>query len=330
MTQREWDELPGLDDVRAAAERLRGVANRTPVMRSRSLDERTGCGVFVKCENLQRAGAFKFRGAYNAISRLPAEARARGVLAYSSGNHAQAVALTGRLLGVRTTIIMPADAPRAKLAATRGYGAEVIEYDPAVTTREELARTIGAERGTTLVPPFDHPDVVAGQGTAALELLEEVGALDLLLVPCGGGGLLSGSALAATSVTGCRVIGVEPALADDATRSFRSGSLQRVHNPPTIADGLRTASLGRVTWEIVRERVSDMLTVSEAEIVEAMRFLWTRMKLVAEPSGAVALAALLFHDELRGSGRVGVIVSGGNVDLPAACALLNAAEAPIL
>jgi threonine dehydratase len=256
--------------------------------------------------------------------------RARGVLAYSSGNHAQAVALTGKLLGVRTTIVMPADAPRAKLAATRGYGAEVIEYDPATTSREELAGSIAAERGMTIVPPYDHPDIVAGQGTAALELLEEVGSLDLLLVPCGGGGLLSGSALAATGVAGCRVVGVEPELADDATRSFRSGSLQRVHNPPTIADGLRTPSLGRVTWEIVRERVDDMLTVSEAEIVEAMRFCWTRMKLVVEPSGAVALAALLFRGDLRGSGRVGVMISGGNVDLTVACALLNTADAPIL
>jgi threonine dehydratase len=330
MTQREWAKLPDLGDVRAAAERLRGVANRTPVMRSRSLDERTGCGVFVKCENFQRAGAFKFRGACNAISLLPPEARARGVLAYSSGNHAQAVALTGRLLGVSTTIVMPADAPRAKRAATLGYGAEVIEYDPATTSREELAEAIAAERGMTIVPPYDHPDVVAGQGTAALELFEEVGPLDLLLVPCGGGGLLSGSALAAGSVDGCRVIGVEPEVADDATRSFRSGSLHRVRNPPTIADGLRTPSLGRVTWEIVRERVDDMVTVSEAEIVEAMRFCWTRMKLVVEPSGAVALAALLFRGDLRGSGRVGVMISGGNVDLTVACALLNTADAPIL
>ena len=324
MTQRD-PRLPDLDDVFAAAERLRGVANRTPVMRSRTLDERTGCAVFVKCENLQRAGAFKFRGAYNAMARLPAEERARGVLAYSSGNHAQAVALTGRLLGIATTIVMPTDAPRSKLEATRGYGAEVIEYDPAEQSREELARKLAAERGSAVIPPYDHPDVVAGQGTAALELLEEVGSLDLLLVPCGGGGLLSGSALAATTAPGCRVVGVEPEGADDATRSFRSGVLHRVSNPPTIADGLRTPSLGEVTWPLIRRHVSEMVTVSDAEIVEAMRFFWTRMKLVVEPSGAVALAALLFRPELRTGGTVGVMISGGNVDLMAACRLLNPA-----
>jgi threonine dehydratase len=315
--------LPGLDDVREAAKRLEGVANRTPVMRSRTLDARVGCEVFVKCENLQRGGAFKFRGAYNAISRLTPAERERGVLTFSSGNHAQAVALTGRLLGVNTTIVMPTDAPRAKQEATRGYGAEVIEYDPATGNREEVARKIAAERGSTVIPPYDHPDVVAGQGTAALELLDEVGALDLILAPCGGGGLLSGSALAATSAAGCRVVGVEPELADDAARSFRSGSLQRISNPPTIADGLRTPSLGAVTWPLIQRHVSDMVTVTEAAIVEAMRFYWTRMKLVVEPSGAVALAALLNGSGVRAKGRVGVVISGGNVDLATTCALLN-------
>jgi threonine dehydratase len=322
MTQ-STPRLPDLEDVREAAKRLEGVANRTPVMRSRTLDERVGCEVFVKCENLQRGGAFKFRGAYNAISRLSAAERERGVLAFSSGNHAQAVALTGRLLGVHTTIVMPADAPRAKLEATRGYGAEVIEYDPTTSNREEIARGIAAERGSPIIPPYDHPDVVAGQGTVTLELLEEVGALDLLLVPCGGGGLLSGSALAATGVAGCRVVGVEPELADDATRSFRSGSIQRISNPPTIADGLRTPSLGAVTWPLIQRHVSDMVTVTEAAIMEAMRFCWTRMKLVVEPSGAVALAALLSGSGLRAEGRVGVVISGGNVDLATACALLK-------
>jgi threonine dehydratase len=322
MTQ-STPRLPDLEDVREAAKRLEGVANRTPVMRSRTLDERVGCEVFVKCENLQRGGAFKFRGAYNAISRLSAAERERGVLAFSSGNHAQAVALTGRLLGVHTTIVMPADAPRAKLEATRGYGAEVIEYDPTTSNREEIARGIAAERGSPIIPPYDHPDVVAGQGTVALELLEEVGALDLLLVPCGGGGLLSGSALAATGVAGCRVVGVEPELADDATRSFRSGSIQRISNPPTIADGLRTPSLGAVTWPLIQRHVSDMVTVTEAAIMEAMRFYWTRMKLVVEPSGAVALAALLSGSGPRAEGRVGVVISGGNVDLATACALLK-------
>jgi threonine dehydratase len=314
--------LPGFDSVRDAAARLRGVAHRTPVLTSRTLDERTGARVFLKCENLQRAGAFKFRGAYNAVARLGDAERRAGVLTFSSGNHAQAVALTGRILGIRTAVVMPENAPAAKVEATRGYGAEVIPYDPASASREEIAARLREERGMTLVPPYDHPDVVAGQGTAALELLEETGPLDALLAPCGGGGLLSGTALAARGAApGCRVVGVEPELADDATRSFRTGTLHRVHNPPTVADGLRTPSLGAVTFPLVRAHVDDMRTVSEAEIVEAMRFLWTRLKLVVEPSGAVPVAALLAGiPELRGA-RVGVIVSGGNVDLASACAL---------
>lgn len=314
--------LPGFDSVRDAAARLRGVAHRTPVLTSRTLDERAGARVFLKCENLQRAGAFKFRGAYNAVARLGDAERRAGVLTFSSGNHAQAVALTGRILGIRTAVVMPENAPAAKVEATRGYGAEVIPYDPASASREEIAARLREERGMTLIPPYDHPDVVAGQGTAALELLEETGPLDALLVPCGGGGLLSGTALAALGAApGCRVVGVEPELADDATRSFRTGTLHRVHNPPTVADGLRTPSLGAVTFPLVRAHVDEMRTVSEAEIVEAMRFLWTRLKLVVEPSGAVPVAALLAGiPELRGA-RVGVIVSGGNVDLASACAL---------
>ncbi|HEV2149346.1 MAG TPA: threo-3-hydroxy-L-aspartate ammonia-lyase [Longimicrobiaceae bacterium] len=315
--------LPGFDSVREAAERLRGVAHRTPVLTSRTLDERVGARVFLKCENLQRAGAFKFRGAYNAVSRLGDTERRAGVLTFSSGNHAQAVALTGRILGARTAVVMPENAPAAKLEATRGYGAEVILYDPAAASREEIAARLREERGMTLIPPYDHPDVVAGQGTAALELLEEAGPLDVLLAPCGGGGLLGGTALAARGAApGCRVVGVEPELADDATRSFRTGTLHRVHNPPTVADGLRTPALGAVTFPLVRAHVDDMRTVSEAGIVEAMRFLWTRAKLVVEPSGAVPVAALLAGiPELRGA-RVGVILSGGNVDLASACALL--------
>jgi threonine dehydratase len=285
----------------------------------------TGARVFLKCENFQRGGAFKFRGAYNAVSLLSDEERARGVLTFSSGNHAQAVALTGRLLGIPVVVVMPDNAPAAKIAGTRGYGAEVILYDPRERDRQEIAAELQRERGMALVPPYDHAGVVAGQGTAALELMEEVGPLDALFAPCGGGGLLSGSALAARSFAPeCRVIGVEPELADDATRSFRTGELVTIRNPPTVADGLRTPSLGRITFPLVRAHVSEMRTVSEAAIVEAMRFLWTRAKLVVEPSGAVPLAALLAAgDELRGR-RVGVILSGGNVDLASACEMISA------
>ena len=321
---------PTLATVRRAAERLQGVANRTPVLTSRTLDGRSGARVFLKCENLQRAGAFKFRGAYNAIAALTPAERGRGVLTFSSGNHAQAVALVGRLTGTRTLVVMPRNAPASKLEATRGYGAEVILYEPAETTREALASRIGEETGMTLVPPYDHAEVVAGQGTAALELLDETGPLDLLVVPCGGGGLLSGTALAATTCPGCRVVGVEPELADDATRSFRSGELQSVLDPATIADGLRTPSLGVVTWPLVRRHVSDMVTVKEEEIVEAMRFLWTRMKLVVEPSGAVGLAGLIERGLAGSNERVGVLLSGGNVDLSLACRLLINDKQPIL
>ena len=317
--------LPTIDSVREAAARLAGVANRTPVVTSRTLNARVGRGVevFLKCENFQRGGAFKFRGAYTAISRLPEAARRRGVVTYSSGNHAQAVALTGRLLGLPTVVVMPENAPTAKIEATRGYGAEVVLYDPTRDSREAIGRRLEQERGMTLIPPYDHADVVAGQGTAALELFEEVGPLDVLLAPCGGGGLLSGSAIVAKhSAPACRVIGVEPALADDATRSFHSGTLQRVHNPPTLADGLRTPALGAITWPLVRTLVDEMRTVSEDEIVEAMRFAWTRLKLVVEPSAATALAPLLAPGG-GWTGRIGVILSGGNVDLDAACRALT-------
>jgi threonine dehydratase len=314
--------LPTADDVRAAAGRLRGVAHRTPVLTSRTLDAMTGATVFLKCESFQRGGAFKFRGAYNAVSKLPDEERARGVLAYSSGNHAQAVALTGRLLGVKTVVVMPEDAPGAKIAGTRGYGAEVVLYDRHGRSREEIAAGLQEERGMTLIPPYDHPDVIAGQGTAALELLEETGPLDVVMTPCGGGGLLSGTALAARSAApGVRVVGVEPEAADDATRSFRTGELHRVHNPPTIADGLRTPSLGRYTFPLVLANADEMRTVSDRQIVEAMRFLWTRMKLVVEPSGAVPLAAVLADPGPFRGLRVGIVISGGNVDLSAVCEL---------
>jgi threo-3-hydroxy-L-aspartate ammonia-lyase len=308
--------------VGSAARRLQGVANRTMVASSRTLDDSVEGAVFLKCENFQRSGSFKFRGAYNAVSCLPADQRESGVLTYSSGNHAQAIALVGRLLGLSVTVVMPTNAPLAKRDAAEGYGAEIILYDPARERREEVAARIQAERGSALIPPFDHPHVVEGQGTATLELLEQVGGLDVLFVPCGGGGLLAGAALAARSVTGCRVVGVEPEVADDATRTFRTGVLQTVANPPTVADGLRTPSLGAVTWPVIRDEVNEMITVSEGEIVEAMRFLWTRMKLVVEPSGAVGLAGLLRSGRMGGA-RIGVILSGGNVDMDAACALLR-------
>ena len=304
------------DDVRAAAERLRGVAHRTPVATSRTLDERLCGRLFLKCENLQRAGAFKFRGAYNAIARLAPMERARGILTYSSGNHAQAVALACRLLGASATIVMPENAPAAKRRATEGYGARVVTYDPSAAKREEIAEGLRREGDPVLIPPYDHVDVIAGQGTAALELFEEVGELDVLLVCCGGGGLLSGSALSARALSPrCRVIGVEPELADDATRSFKTGSLHTVSNPPTIADGARTPSLGKLTFPLVRQHVDDMVTVSDDDLVRAMRFVWERMKLVVEPTGVLGLAAALRGRVSVAGKRAGVVVSGGNVDL---------------
>ena len=323
MTDTAAPPLPTAADVRDAAVRLRGVAHRTPVMTSRTLDARLDAHVHFKCENLQRGGAFKFRGAWNAVSRLSADERARGVLTYSSGNHAQAVALTGRLLGVGTTVVMPDDAPAAKVQGTRGYGARVVLYDRRARSREELAAQLLRDEGMTLIPPYDHPDVVAGQGTAALELLDEAGPLDAVVVPCGGGGLLSGTALVARDAApGCRVVGVEPEAADDAARSFRTGTLHTTRDPDTIADGLRTPSLGGVTFPLVRAHVDEMRTVPDTLIVEAMRFLWTRMKLVVEPSAAVPLAALLADPDAFRGARVGVVLSGGNVDLAAACALM--------
>ena len=312
------------EEVAAASRRLQGVASRTPVMTSRTLDGELGAEVFLKCENLQRAGAFKFRGAYHAISRLSPAERHRGVLTYSSGNHAQAIALASRLLGAAATIVMPRDAPAAKRRATEGYGARIVPYDPATEKREEIARRLQAETDPVLIPPFDHPDVIAGQGTAAKELLEDTGPLDLLLVPCGGGGLPSGCALAMRRLSpGGRVVGVEPELADDATRSFRTGKLQTVFNPRTIADGARTASLGALTFPLVRRHVDDMVTVSDEDLVRTMRFLWERMKLVVEPTGALGLAAAYRGKVAVAGKRVGAVVSGGNVDLLAALELMR-------
>ncbi|MGZ5042600.1 MAG: threo-3-hydroxy-L-aspartate ammonia-lyase [Usitatibacter sp.] len=311
------------DDVAAAAQRLEGVAHRTPVATSRQFDELTGAQAFFKCENLQRMGAFKFRGAYNALSLLDEAARRRGVVAFSSGNHAQAVALAGRLLGIPATIVMPADAPAVKVAGTRGYGAEVVFYDRAAgQSREEVAARIAAEKGATVIPPFDHAAVIAGQGTAAKELIEDVGPLDDLFVCCGGAGLLSGCAIAAHHLSpGIRVIGVEPAAGDDVARSFRSGTVQRVEDPQTIADGARTQSPGAITFPLVMRHVQDVITVTDPQIVEAMRFLWERMKLVVEPTGALATAGVMSGPLDVRNRRVGIIISGGNVDLKVAASL---------
>ena len=308
--------LVSYDDIAGAARRIEGKAIRTPVMTSSTVDARTGAQVFFKCENFQRMGAFKFRGAYNALSLLSPEEKKRGVLAFSSGNHAQAVALAGRLLGIETAIVMPMDAPSVKVEATRGYGAEVILYDKHKADRETFAREVAAERGLAVIPPFDHPHVVAGQGTAAKELIEETGPLDYLLVCCGGGGLLSGCAIAAHALSpGCKSIGVEPALGDDATRSFKTRALQSCHNPETIADGARTHSMGKVTFPLVMAYVADMLTVEDTELLRTMFWLWERMKIVVEPTGALAATALLEGKlDVKGK-RVGVIISGGNVDL---------------
>jgi threonine dehydratase len=308
--------MVSFEDVRQAEKRLAGIAHRTPVLASRTLDARLAARLFLKCENLQRAGAFKFRGAYNAVSQLAPSDRTRGVLTYSSGNHAQAIALACRLLETRATIVMPQDAPAAKRRATEGYGARIVAYDPAKEKREEVAERLRREGDPVLIPPYDHADVIAGQGTAALELLEQAAPLDLLLVPCGGGGLLSGSAIAARAqAPACRVLGVEPELADDATRSFRTGVLQTVSNPPTIADGARTPSLGTLTFPLVRQHVDEMATVSDDDLVRAMRFVWERMKLVVEPTGVLGLAAALSGRVPVAGRRVGVILSGGNVDL---------------
>jgi len=308
-----------LEDIHAAAERIAPYAHRTPVATSRLLDEACGGTVFLKCENLQRAGAFKFRGACNAVSLLGGPEKARGVIAFSSGNHAQALALVGRLLGVRATVVMPRDAPVLKRSATEAYGAEVILYDPASGEREAIARRLASERGFTLVPPFDHPDIIAGQGTAALELLRETGPLDCLLAPCGGGGLLSGCGVAARALShGCKVIGVEPEAGDDAVRSFRSGTLAHAHNPQTIADGARTPSLGQHTFPMIRELVDDMLAVSDDDLIRTMHFVWTRLKLVVEPTGVLGLAALFCGRMPLAGKRAGVILSGGNVDVAAA------------
>ncbi|MBW1693040.1 MAG: threo-3-hydroxy-L-aspartate ammonia-lyase [Deltaproteobacteria bacterium] len=311
------------EQVLAAKKRLQGYANVTPIMTSRTVNRRVGAEVYFKCENFQRIGAFKFRGAFNSMSRLSKTTKEQGVITYSSGNHAQAVALVGQILNIQTTIVMPNNAPATKREATEDYGAFVIEYDPEKTTREKVATDLATKNGYTMIPPFDHPDVIAGQGTVALEIFEDIGHLDMLLVPCGGGGLLSGSAISAKAMSPhCRTIGIEPKLADDATRSFQTKTLVKIKNPPTIADGTRTPSLGKITFPLVLKYADDMKTVSEDAIIDAVRFLFYRMKLVVEPSGALGLAALLDRVVVP-KGRVGVILSGGNIDSATMTSILN-------
>jgi threonine dehydratase len=314
--------MVSFDDIARAHERIKAQAKRTPVLTSATVDALTGASVFFKCENFQRMGAFKFRGAFNALSQLKDGERERGVIAFSSGNHAQAVALAGKILGIKTLIVMPDDAPQVKLDATRGYGAEIVQYSRD-QPREELAGKLANERKMTLIPPFDHAHVIAGQGTAAKELVEDAGPLDALLVPCGGGGLLSGCAIAAKHLAPkCRVFGVEPAAGNDASQSFAKKRLITIAVPDTIADGARTPSLGKLTFPLVLRHVDDMLTVTDAELLRAMFFLWERMKIVVEPTGALAACALLEKKiDLKGR-RVGVVLSGGNVDLRWAAAQL--------
>lgn len=312
------------DDVVAAHERIAGVAHRTPVLTSTTANRMTGAELFFKAENVQRMGAFKFRGAYNAIARLDDAQKRGGVIAYSSGNHAQAIALAANLLGTASVIVMPKDAPAVKVTATKGYGADVVLYDRYSESREEIGQRLAQERGMTLIPPFDHPDVIAGQGTAAKELFEDAGPMDILVSPLGGGGLLAGSVLAAKALNpACVVYGVEPEAGNDGQQSFRSGQLVTIPTPRTIADGAQTLRLGDHTFPIIREHVTDILTVSDEELVEAMRFFAGRMKVVVEPTGALAAAAV-FTGKLDVAGkRVGILVSGGNMDLDRYAELLH-------
>ena len=313
--------LPTYDDVAAAARRIDGHANRTPVLSSRTVDDALGAKVYFKCENFQRMGAFKFRGAFNALSCFDARQRQAGVVAFSSGNHAQAIALAARLLGMPATIVMPHDAPAAKVAATQGYGGQVVFYDRYTEDREAIGARLAEERGMTLIPPYDHADVIAGQGTAAKELYDEVGPLDALFVCLGGGGLLSGSALATRALSPqTKLYGVEPEAGNDGQQSFRSGSIVHIATPQTIADGAQTQHLGQLTFEIIRRDVDDIFTASDAELVDAMRFFAERMKIVVEPTGCLGFAAAR-RQTLQGQ-RVGVIVSGGNVDVQRFAALL--------
>ncbi|WP_219267029.1 threo-3-hydroxy-L-aspartate ammonia-lyase [Pseudomonas sp. Xaverov 259] len=319
--------LPDYSDVIAAAQRLQGFAHQTPVFTSRTLDAETGAQVFIKCENLQRTGSFKFRGAFNALSQFDAQQRKAGVVAFSSGNHAQGIALAAQLLGMPATIVMPTDAPAAKVAATREYGASVVLYDRFNEDREQIGRTLAVEHGMTLIPPYDHPHILAGQGTAAKELLEFTGPLDALFVGLGGGGMLSGTALSTRALApDCQLFGVEPQAGNDGQRSFQTGSIVHIDTPATIADGAQTQHLGDCTFPIIRDKVTDILTVSDAQLVAAMKFFMQRMKMVVEPTGCLGLAALRQLGERFKGQRVGIIVTGGNVDIARYAALLSEAS----
>ncbi len=320
-------QLPDYSDVVAAAQRLQGFAHQTPVFTSRTLDAETGAQVFIKCENLQRAGSFKFRGAFNALSQFDAHQRKAGVVAFSSGNHAQGIALAAQLLGMPATIVMPTDAPAAKVVATREYGASVVLYDRFTEDREQIGRTLAVEHGMTLIPPYDHPHILAGQGTAAKELLEFTGPLDALFVGLGGGGMLSGTALSTRAVApDCQLFGVEPEAGNDGQRSFQTGSIVHIDTPATIADGAQTQHLGNYTFPIIRDKVTDILTVSDAQLVASMKFFMQRMKMVVEPTGCLGLAALRQLGERFKGQRVGIIVTGGNVDIARYAALLSEAS----
>lgn len=312
------------DDVVAAHGRIAGAAHRTPVLTSTTANKLAGAELYFKAENFQRMGAFKFRGAYNAIARLMPEQKDAGVIAYSSGNHAQAIALAANLLGASSVIVMPEDAPEVKIRATKGYGAEVVLYDRYTESREEIGQRLAQERGMTLIPPFDHPDIIAGQGTAAKELFEDAGLMDILITPLGGGGLLAGCALAAKALNpDCVVIGVEPEAGNDGQRSFRTGELVTIPAPRTIADGAQTLRLGDHTFAIIRELVSDIATATDAELVEAMRFFAGRMKVVVEPTGCLAAAAVFTNKVDVAGKRVGILLSGGNMDLARYAELLK-------
>lgn len=312
------EELPMYEKIQKAAAVLEGVAHKTHVLTSSLLNEKTGNEIFLKCENFQRGGAFKFRGAYHAIHSLTPETRGKGVIVYSSGNHGMATALTGKLLGIPVTVLMPTDAPNVKITAAKGYGANVVLYDRFVTSREEMIEELIEEYGYTFIPPFDHENTLSGQGTVAKELIEEVGELDYLFVPCGGGGLLSGCSISAKHLLpNSKVIGVEPEVANDATQSFETGTIQKINTPNSIADGLNTPALGNITFPIIQNHVDEFVTVSESEILSTLYYIWTRLKIVIEPSGAVGLAAV-FHNNLPiKDKKIGVVLSGGNVDVKA-------------